>query len=73
MLLSTHDDPHAAADFLLTEIEADLEALGALPADLSHFRERMADVAAQLREHAIRAPRRNEVTSQHSTDEGIDQ
>lgn len=60
-LLSSHDDPQAAADYLLCDIEEELEAMGLLPVEaLSHFRERAADVAAKLRNFAASAPREGE-------------
>jgi hypothetical protein len=62
MLLASHDDPSAAADYLLCDIEQDLEAMGLLPPEaLSHFRDRAADVAARLRDMADKSPR------EHST------
>lgn len=61
MLLSVHDDPNTAADYLLDDIEQDLEAMGLLPPEaLSHFRDRAADVAAKLRQFADEAPREGE-------------
>ena len=60
-LLSSHDDPRTAADYLLGDIERDLAAVGLLPSEaLGHFRDRMADIADTLKSHAINAPRRPE-------------
>lgn len=61
MLLSAHDDPLAAADFLLCDIERDVTALGALPPEpIRHFRDRVADVAADLNRIAVQNPRQGE-------------
>jgi hypothetical protein len=57
-LLATHDDPSAAADYLLCDLEGQLVQLGALPAEaVSHYRDRAADIAARLYEIAANSPR----------------
>lgn len=61
MLLSHHEDPEAAADFLLCDLEQNLRDLGLLPTEaLGHFRDRMADIAETLKSQAINVPRRPE-------------
>lgn len=55
MMLSAYDDPDTAADLALSAIEAEIERL---PDELSHFRDRTADIAERLRDKAINAPRR---------------
>lgn len=66
MLLASHDDPHSAADYLLSDIEQDLETMGLPPPEaLSHFRDRAADVAAKLHEMAAKSPREHSTCESH--------
>ena len=58
MLLSSHDDPQAAADFLLCDLKVQLVELGALPPEaMSHYRDRVADIAAAILSTATNSPR----------------
>lgn len=62
MLMSIYEDPDTAADFALCDLEDQVRALDAIPAEvLAHYRDRFEDVADQLHQLAVKAPR--EVTT----------
>jgi len=70
MMLNSHDDPQAAADFLLCDLEHDLSLLGDLlvenPHVADHYRARLADAAEDIaRISKINTPRRQHRGDQH--------
>lgn len=53
--MNPYEDNSTATDLGLSLIQAEIERL---PADLTHYRDRAADLAERLREQAINTPRR---------------
>ena len=53
--MQPYEDVGTATDLALSLIEAEIERL---PSDLTHYRDRAADIAERLRDQANKTPRR---------------
>ena len=60
--MQPYEDPQSATDLALSLIEAEIERL---PKDLTHYRDRAADIAERLRDQANNTPRRQRHGDQH--------
>jgi hypothetical protein len=72
-VLNPHDDPQAALDFRLSDIAEEIELIERAPAEArAHYRDRMADLGADLFRIASETPRENSTceSQAHSNNAG---